>query len=317
MSFENLIKIIGGILLNTPSIGKFESLESDPKKTKLGDLFIALDPSDIEEALKNGAYGVLCDYDTPIIDEEIAWIRVDNIEYSLKKLLRFKLLKKDLDFFYLSHVEFEIAKSITKTKDLIFLKDDMIENFKKIINADENSIIISSDEKTLKDIYPNFKTHNNKELDQIKLTYKTLFCTSLIYDDIYYENLKFPSLFIDELNNILDFLKTHDISYDLNSIELKNHFKPIFITDKFKIKHFGESEHVIIIESSQTLISSQLTFIKEFATWANATETSLEELPYLDIDKFNFILIQANYNELIKFLEKFSIKNNNSLFTEL
>jgi len=317
MSFDNLIKIIDGTLLNSPSISKFESIETNSKRTKWGDLFIAVDEDDIEQALENGVYGILCDYDTPIKDEEIAWIRVTSIKEALKKLLRFKLLKKPLNFIYLNPLEKEIAKSITKKSDLLFLDLDLVENFKKLINADENSIIVSTDKEILKDIYPNFKQLQNDKLPKIEVTYKTLFFTSLIYDDNYYENLKFPPIFIDELARVLGFLQNHKVPYNLNSIKLENHFREIFITDQFKSRQFGESEHVIIVENSNELLEDSFTYIRENAPWASSTKSTLDKLLDLDIDKFNFILIKANYNELIKILEKFSLKINNSLFTEL
>jgi ferrochelatase len=317
MSFDNLIKIIDGTLLNSPSISKFEAIETNAKKTKWGDLFIAINKEDIDLALQNGAYGVLCDYDTPIKDDEIAWIRVLDIKESLKKLLRFKLLKKSLNFLYLTPIEKEIAKSITKKSDILFLEQDLIENFKKLINADENSIIISTDKEILKDIYPSFKSLQKEKFNKIQIIYKTLFFTSFIHNDKYYENLKFPPIYINELSKVLSFLQKHEVPYNLNYVKLENHFREIFITDKFKIRNFGESEHVIIVEDSNDKVDRALSYIRENAPWANSTKITLDKLTDLNIDKFNFILIKANYNKVIKFLEKFSLKIDNSLFMEL
>ena len=59
-------------------------------------MFIAFDDSSIEDAILNGAYGIVFSKPTQISDSEIAWIKVQSLDDALKRLLRFKLLDKNV-----------------------------------------------------------------------------------------------------------------------------------------------------------------------------------------------------------------------------
>ena len=91
MLFVNLASLVDGQLKNEPSIGSFTNIVFNSKRVKIGDLFIGL-KKDIKEAVKNGAYGIVSN-NIKIIDSEIAWIEVKNIEDAKLKLLRYLILK--------------------------------------------------------------------------------------------------------------------------------------------------------------------------------------------------------------------------------
>ncbi len=319
MSFENLIKIIGATLLNSPTIKKFREIKTDPKKVQLGDLFIATDRDSIDLAIQNGAYGILFQDSFAITDKEIAWIRVDDIKVALIKLLRYRLIDSNLTFFYLDGVEFDIVKTIAKKDKTLFLSSDISYNFHLIMkNLKSDYIVLSSDLELLLGIYPDFKILG-KYSEKITIIKESLFTTTLIYNDRYYIDLHISSIFLDSLSNTLGFLNNNEIEYNLENIHPLDHFHPIFITKNLTPKSFGDTQRVLIVESNDKLIDKELNFLKERVTWAKIATirenlTTIKDIRKLEVDKFYFILIKANYNQLIKFLKHNSMMSECSLF---
>jgi ferrochelatase len=333
MTFENLCKIVDGKLNNTPSVNAYEKIETKAHLIKRGDLFVGSDPKSIQEALHNGAYGILYDKETIMIDEEIAWIYVSSIKDALIKLLRFFLLTSHALFFFFNTIELAILRQIVKKEKMIFLEKDIEKNFKKILSAKSDSYFISDDKTFLAQIYPEYITYEDKENSLLQLTHQTLFLSSFTYDDVHYEDIKLPALFLPELSRVLHFIKEGALSYDIYKLHFIEHFKPLFISNNLTIQPFGHSEHAFIVEEDKEHILPALSYIKTFATWGNMllflpkeadimieNETfihyyeKLEEVKEIDVDRFNFILILANYNELSLLLEKSQHKRHPSLF---
>ena len=132
MQISSLIDIIGGRLLNQPSISFIYSFKTDPSKVKEGDLFIALKLDDIELAVKNGAFAVIIENLFPIIDKEIAWIRVDSIEKCLIQLIRFKLAHFDLEAYSCDDISYDLLKSFSNntSKSIKFIPEKLEEFIK-------------------------------------------------------------------------------------------------------------------------------------------------------------------------------------------
>jgi len=326
MSIENLIKILGATLLNTPSITKIDSIENSLNRVKSESLFIAKNQADANIAIELGAYAILCDFDANISDEEIAWLFVDDIEFAIIKIIRFLLIDQKIKALYSTKVEYEILSSIVEDDRVVFLDSDIFENYKKVQNLYKSSIIISKDEKLLQDIYPDFKRVDNVSQKMgtidIKVVKTSLFLTTLIYENTFYESLQISKLFIDELKNSLKALKYFKINYNLKNIHPKLHFNPIFISDNLNIKNFGDTQRVLIIEEDKDLFEKELNFLKTEARWVKLTTIETEGKNIVDllqtvgVKNFNIILIKANYNEVIKSLKENSQKGTQLLFTE-
>jgi len=331
MTFESLCKIADGESLNTPSVNAYEKIETKAHLVKRGDLFVGSEKEAIAKALENGAYGILHESDTIMIDEEVAWIKVASTDDALIKILRFSLLKSDSLFFYFPDIEYEILKQIIKKEKVIFLKDEVHKNFKKILEAENSSFFISKKEDFLHKIYPEFITYHDKNKSLIQLTHQTLFLSSFTYEEIHYENIKLPALFLSSLNRVLHFAKESQLSFDIEKLAFIEEFKPLFISNKLTPKAFGDSEHAFIVQNNAKQILPALNYIQEFAKWANILlfipketnittkiETNyyenLEEVKEIEVDKFNFILIVANYNAVSSILEKNKHRESISLF---
>ena len=207
----------------------------------------------------------------------------------------------------------------------------MHENFKNILEAENRSFFISKEKDFLEKIYPTFISYHESHTSSIKLTHQTLFLSSFTYKDVHYEDIKLPALFLPALKRILHYLETSNLEFDIEKLSFIEAFQPLFISNRLMPKSFGNSEHVFIVQEDAAQLLPSLRYIEEFAKWAkvllfvpSSTTLSiesplyyydaLEEIKDIYVDKFNFILILANYNELFILLENNKNKNNVSLF---
>ena len=333
MTFENLSKIIEGERLNTPSVNAYEKIETKSHLIKRGDLFVGSDEAAIQKAIENGAYGIVCENYPSMIDEEVAWMQVASTDNALIKILRFSLLNSQALFFYFPSIEYSILKQILFKKDIVFIDEPIEKNFKKILQADSDSAFISNNKTFLEDIYPDYLSYHDKEENLLLQTQQSLFLSSFTYDDVHYEDVHLPALFLPQLNTVLHYLKESQHPFDIHRLSFVPHFQPLFISNKYTLQAFGHSEHVFIVESEHDMLASQLRYIQTQAPWAKLllalpkTEKtkdydtsdifyyeSLEAVKEIALDKFNFILILANYNELTKILENNKNVHVQSLF---
>jgi ferrochelatase len=323
MTFENLSKIVDGVRLNTPLVNAYEKIETKPHLIKQGDLFVGSDPKEILEAIEHGAYGILCEKEPIMIDEEVAWIQVTSTDDALIKILRFSLLKSEALFFYFPTIEYAILKQILQKKSIVFIDEPIEKNFKKILTSHSDSFFISDNKHFLEQIYPEFISYHDRKTTLLKLTHQTLFLSSFTYEEVHYEEIKLPALFLPQLNTVLHYLKESQLDFDIHKLSFVEHFNPLFVSNKLTIQPFGHSEHAFIVEPDEAEIASSFAYLQQYATWAKVlvflpkespikiTDASfvkhynhIEEVNNIEIDRFNFILILANYNELTNVLEK-------------
>ena len=313
MSYENFARLTGAILLNKPFISAFENIETNPKKIKRGDLFIGDNKEDIELALENEAYGVVSTTNMDILDEEIAWFKTSSLDEVLIKLLRFSLLDKNFRFVLVNSIEIEILKKIANRENLILLENNETESYKKIINADEETMFFSTDEVFLTQIYPDFEYLPTLE-NIFQKRDKSLFLSNFTHKNQNYKNIKISPLFLNHLEKIISFLETNNISYDIEKLSFTSHFHPIFVNRKLQLKTFGKSEHVLICESDKSLIKEELSYLKKEASWAKSIHVDFDDLEQLKSIEFNFAIIVCEYDKLLEELEKNEDKEQTVLF---
>ena len=108
MRIDTIIELLDGELRNRGFISEIIGFADKLNQVTREFLFISNDENEIKEAIQNGAYAILSSENVKIIDNEIAWIRVENIEDSLLKLLKLGIMpppimmRKELTAFYLT-----------------------------------------------------------------------------------------------------------------------------------------------------------------------------------------------------------------------
>ena len=89
MKIETLVNLTGGELINRPFISEVVFFTDNSEEVSRGSCFFATDTYAINEAVKNGAYAIITDKELPVLDKEIAWIKVDSFKRNPKRIIYF------------------------------------------------------------------------------------------------------------------------------------------------------------------------------------------------------------------------------------
>ena len=324
MQISSILDIVDGSLLNSPSISFIYSIKTNALKVKEGDLFIAKNINEIDLAIRNGAFAIIFDTNVPIIDNEIAWIKVKNIDISIIKLVRFKLAIKNIEAFYCNKIIYDLLKiySTHFLKNVRLVPNKLENTFRFIDEIEDNDILISCNKNILDNIYPKNKDfdHINKLNEIDNLIEHSLFETSFSYENVYFSRLKISSLYITDFLKVFNFFKQN---LDLTKLKSFYNFKPLFLDRNLNLVEFGKSDKFIICQNNEDLYENEISYMKKQYKYAKNIFITSSYVDYLSKDeqilmtdieqlkpilrklKFNGIYILGfNYNEVYEYLIK-------------
>ncbi len=263
MRISSIIDIVDGELLNSPSISFIYSIKLNPFKVKQGDLFVAKNHSDIDIAIKNGAFAILLEKNHPIIDDEIAWIKVKDCEDALIKIARFHLSNTNINVFYCDEISYEILKLYKKEEvKLISNIYDMIKNLEYI---NEKDCLISYDKNLCEKIYPNNTSFENKKYSVNNLTQHSIFEISFSYENIFFSRLRLSSIYLENFLRIFEFF---DKNMDTTKLKNIKYLNPIFLNKSYEIVDFGKSQRFVLVQDKKKLAKKEIDFIKQNLNYA-------------------------------------------------
>ena len=308
MRLENVLALTHGSLVNEPFVSTFTNVVLEAKAVKRGDLFMAFDEATIEDAIFNGAYGILFSKPTQISDSEIAWIKVASIDDALTRLLRFKLIEKNITVYECNEIILKLALQVVTEPSFIALHGD-IKNISKLLwDAEESTTVLFCPTLVNRDIFTKTIKLSETSFTHINIIEQTLFETSFIYDDIFYERQLISPFFMPYLEILLNLFKNLKINYRLKKFIPIDHFEAVFTNKKFEVKEFGTSDKVLIFEKKSTLVTSEITFLQREATWAKIVYVmpSTEEKLIQQIENRDSLLIYKSENEIVNLLKESS-----------
>ena len=283
MKISSIVDIVDGELLNSPSISFINNISSDANKVKTSDMFIAKNIEDLKIALQNGAYAVIFEKDFEVIDNEIAFIKVKNLELALLKIVRYKLSTLKIKSYFCTDETFDMLKLYQNnhTKPIFLISKNIEKTFKFIDDIKDGDILISKNKKLLESIYPDSKEFE-KKLDEnsIKNLIKhSLFELSFSYKDIYFSKLRLSKIYLNSFLNIYDFFKGN---IDISKLKLYSNFKAIFIDKDFQPIDSGKSDSFIICQTNKNLIPIEITYLKNEFRYAKTIFVSKYKISFLD-----------------------------------
>lgn len=304
MRLENIIALTSGKLVNDPFVKKFENIVFEAKVVKRGDLFIAFDETMIEDAIFNGAYGIVFDKPTQITDTEIAWIKVQDCEDSLKKLLRFRLIEKDVRVYECNEIVLKLSLQVITDPNFIPVHGAIKDIHKQLWNLEEHSTLLFCPELCDSNIFTDIKKHHViKDMGKITIMEETLFETSFIYDNIFYERQLISPFFIPYLEELLHLYTILNINFRLKKFSQIEHFEAVFVSKAFEVKEFGTSDKVLIFEKNTRLIEQEISFLQNNASWANLVY--ILPITYKEkYDNYHNIYTYKNEKEIFEILQK-------------
>ena len=302
MRLENILALTHGELINSPFVNSFENIVFEAKTVKRGDLFMAYDEETIEEALFNGAYGIIFDKPTQMRDNEIAWIKVSSLNEALERILRFLLIEKEIEVYTCNEIILKLALQIVTEPSFIALEGDIKSLYKTLNSLEEKTTILFSPMLTPSHLFTTVKQLPLNKNESINIVEKTLFETSFIYNNLFYERQLISPFFIPYLEQLFYLFKVLNINFRLRKFTPIDHFEAVFTNKNFEIKEFGTSDRVLIFEKNSTLIEQEINFLQKQATWAKI----LYLLPHTLKEQLNSFQIEQN---MLFYKNKNEIKN--------
>ena len=295
MQINSIIDIIDGKLLNSPSISFIYSFKTDVNKIKEGDLFIASNLDDIQMAVQKGAFAIITQNFYPIIDNEIAWIKVNNIQEAIIKLLRYKLATYNLKAFYCNPISFNFFKAFSSyDKSLKFISKDFDELISSIDDINEKTILLSKDIELLDKLYPNHSAFEKENFNISNLIEHSIFEVSFTYKTRYFQKLKIPSLYLEEFIRVYDFLNISD--FDDSKLKNFDFFKPIFLDKNLNLIEFGKSDKFIIVQNENSLIKKEIDFLEKNFSYGKIIHLNSKDIR--NIDKLKEQIKKQSFNAL-------------------
>lgn len=264
MRISNLCDILDGEMLNEPQISAVEGFCFDADECKSAQCFICANSSDkdMQKAIENGAYALVFSHDTAILNGEIAFVKVADLNASLWRLLGFESRKKELKFTLLNSIQMGFFAKISNDKNAKILHKSYFEAFLQIMNANEREHFFCQNENFVKNLggFLGFSQVNDAQ----PCNENSLFYMSFICDEIYYQNITLARPFLGELMALINHLNKNKIGFKIHSnLTLKNHFEPVFVDKFYNIAPFGNSYSVFIVENDATLFEKEANFMSE------------------------------------------------------
>ncbi len=300
MLVDDILNITEGRLLNTPFISSIEEIHINSSLVKRGDLFIAINDDGIKEAIKNGAYGILMDEAYDVIDDEIAWIRVDNLERALSRLVKYFFIDKEYNFILLNPLQFHIASThLSNKKNIAILTEDIKENFNMLMNK-KKKIFFTTDEEFLIRLKLSFFKFTNFILPEHSIINASIFDTKFVYNGTL-SHVRIASLFFEDFLKLFHFLNDFGIHIELKSIHIKDNFIPYFLGNKGEVLEFGKSDRVLISEQDVLFLNQEIKYLLESVRWSKVS---------IFIDEKNKALIDKRYQDIIFYATKQELIDN-------
>ena len=304
MKIEDLLNLTAGTMITTPTITAINSVTVYPSKVDQGDLFISNDSAEIERAIANGAYGIIfSDKSLKVIDDEIAWIQVDDIQKSAFKLIRYVLISRESSFYLFTNHELSFMRMIvTQKSNLEILPDDWRKMFEKILNSD-SKMFIGTDNALMKMIKPDVSILNKEA--SCEIITDTLFKTTFKINNYIYQEKDITPFHVDILQRVVEFCDLHHFPYNLDRVKYTKHFVPVFIDGFLNIMNPSKSDKVAIFTDNLQDVYKAREYVRYNGAWVKTivltppkTKVDGVDRPnwYNNIDEARDILKNAYFN---------------------
>ncbi len=304
MKIEDLLNLTAGTMVTKPTITAIDSVTVYPSKVEQGDLFISNDREEIKTAIDNGAYAIIfSDSDIEVIDDEVAWIRVDDIQKSAFKLIRYVLISREANFYLFSEHELSFMKMIViKKSNLDILPNNWRKMFEKILNSD-SKMFIGTDEILMKMIKPDVSILNKEA--SCEIITDTLFKVTFKINSYIYQEKDITPFHVDILQRVVEFCDLHHFPYDLHRVKYTKHFVPVFIDGFLNVMKPSKSDKVAIFTDNLQDVYKAREYVRYNGAWVKTivltppkTKVDGVDRPnwYQDTDEARDILKNAYFN---------------------
>lgn len=299
MKIEDIVNLTEGTLTNRPQVQAIESATVYYSKVEHGDLFISSNQEEIDNAIENGAYAII--YDDESIkrdDDEIAWIKVSDIELASFKLIRYVVLKKEVSFYLLSNHELTFLKMILTHKGNIkFLSNDYRQIFEQILNS-EGTLFVGTNIELMSMIKPDV-AKLEREVEGYAIS-DTLFKSTFKVDGFVYQEKEMIPFHLEYLLRVVDFCKSKSLPYSVDKLRYTSHFTPIFIDANLNSTKASNSDKVAIFTDNTSDITKAREYVKRSNMWVKSIVLTPPKTKISGIDHPHWYKDQEEIQEILK-----------------
>jgi len=299
MKIEDILNLTEGILTNTPKVQAIEAATVFYSKVEHGDLFFSSNQEEIDKAIENGAYAIVYD-DEKLIkkDDEIAWIKVSDIQLAAFKLIRYVVIRKEAKFYLLSEHERTFLKMILQHKgNVSFIPNDWRKAFEQILNSD-GTLFVGTDKALMQLIKPDIEKIN-REVDGY-LVSDTLFKSTFKVDGFVYQEKELIPFHLEYLLRAVDFCNLHDLPYTMDRIKYTKHFLPVFIDSKLRSTQASKSDKVVIFTDNLADITKAREYVMRSNMWVKSVVMTPPKTKVPGIDHPHWFNTEEEVRELLK-----------------
>ena len=299
MKIEDILNLTEGTLSNVPKVQAIEAATVYPSKVDHGDLFFSSNQEEIDKALENGAYAIVYD-DENIVkkDDEIAWIKVSDIQLAAFKLIRYIIIKKEASFYLLSEHEMTFLKMIlTHKTNIAFIADDWRKAFEQILNSTD-ALFVGTDKSLMELIKPDIPKLN-REVDGYAVS-DTLFKTTFKVGGFVYQEKELIPFHMEYLFRVIDFCNKEDLPYNLDRIKYTKHFMPVFIDLKLKSTRPSNSDRVAIFTDNLLDITKAREYVMRSNMWVKSIVLTPPKTKVPGIDHPHWFESEEEIREILK-----------------
>ncbi len=299
MKIEDILNLTEGVLTNEPKVQAIEAATVYPSKVDHGDLFISSTQEEIDKAIENGAYAIVYDNeDISKKDDEIAWIKVSDIQLAAFKLIRYVVIKKEASFFLLNEHELTFLKMIlTHKTNISFISNDWRKAFEQILNSDD-SLFVGTDKDLMQLVKPDFKKLN-REVDGYPVS-DTLFRSTFKVGNFVYQEKELIPFHLEYLLRAVDFCETQGLPYSVDRIKYTKHFMPVFIDMKLKSTRPSNSDRVAIFTDNLTDIAKAREYVMRSNMWVKSIVLTPPKTKVPNIDHPHWFNNEEEVREFLK-----------------
>ena len=299
MKIEDILNLTEGVLTNSPKVQAIEAATVFQSKVEHGDLFFSSNQDEIDQAIENGAYAIVYDNDEIVKqDDEIAWIKVSDIQLAAFKLIRYVVIKKEANFFLLLDHELTFLKMIlTHKTNVAIIGNDWRKAFEQILNS-EHTLFVGTDKELMQLIKPDVPILT-REVDGY-LVSDTLFKTSFKVDGFVYQEKELIPFHLEYLLRAIDFCKTRNLPYSVERIKYTKHFTPVFIDGKLNSTQASKSDRVTIFVDNTSDITKAREYVMRSNMWVKSIVLTPPKTKVPGIDHPHWFNSEEEVRQLLK-----------------
>ncbi len=299
MKIEDIINLTEGTLSNEPKVQAIHAATVYPSKVEEGDLFFSSDQEEIDKAIENGAYAIVYDDESIICkDDEVAWIKVSDLQLAAMKLLRYVILKKEAEFYLLTPHEMSFLKMILLHKgNIAFIPDDWRKAFEMILNS-EHHLFVGDNKDLMQAIKPDVKRLES-DVEGYPI-FDTLFKTTFKVGGFVYQEKDLIPFHLDYLLRAVDFCEKEDLPYSLDRLKYTKHFRPVFIDTQLNPVMTGKSDKVAIFTDNVNDIVKAREYIKRGNDWVKGIVLTPPKTKVEGIDRPHWFESEEEVREILK-----------------